>query len=423
MIKLLESKINKSFEKGPIRRSLFSNGTVSLFHEFKGMESCVVNVYFLAGSIFEKPEEYGISHVIEHMLFKEGEGQNTIKELEYAGAEINAYTYKEHVCFEMSCSAKKLKYFFPKFLSLFLQPNFDKKALALEKNVIIQELKEDGDDHETFGMEYLYKKNFSEELGHSIGGTIKNVRSFTTEQLSKYYKKWYSGDRMIISAVSGYSYNSFDVDLEAVMNDYMPIKEKKPKRLKNYQKLSKLNHINTKLKRKMESSIVFYSFNALSVNHPDYYNLLVLDDLLFEGMSSILFDILREKLGIVYGMGSAINSYAREGSYIMVFNTKKNNVALLDKTIKETLNAITTDKSLLAGTEEIIERIQEAWLLAFDSMSERCEYFAEVEMFSGNDFSLQKIIAKLNQVTPDKLQKTLIKLIDNKNHSRLILGK
>jgi predicted Zn-dependent peptidase len=422
MIEEISKNTNKTFEKGPIRRSLFSNGAVSLFHKFAGMESAIVNVYFLAGSIFEKESEYGISHVIEHMLFKEIEGQSIIKELEYAGAEINAYTYKEHVCFEMSCSAKKLESFFPKFLSLFLQPHFDKKSLELEKKVIIQELKEDGDDHETFGMEYLYKKNFKANLGHSIGGTITNVRNFQVDELYSYYKKWYTSDRMIVSTVSGHDYKNLEKDLIRVMNDNLSDKKLKPKRLVKTKKISKLNHIKTQLQRKMESSIVFYSFNGFSVHHPDYYNLLVLDDLLFEGMSSVYFDLLREQHGLVYGMGSAINSYASEGSYIMVFNTKKNNIKTLDEFVINTLRNIANvdyeDNKIL----EIVERIKEAWLLAFDSMAERCEYFAEVEMFGENDFSLQKITAKLNQVTNDKMQKTLRNILKD-NRSRLILGK
>tara|TARA_B100001971_G_C18268036_1_gene596528 strand:+ start:104433 stop:105701 length:1269 start_codon:yes stop_codon:yes gene_type:complete len=422
MIEIKEVKKITNFEKGPIRRSLFSNGAVSLFHQFKGMESAVVNIYFLAGSIFEKPSEYGISHVIEHMLFKEAGENKIIKELEFAGAEINAYTYKEHVCFEMSCSAQKLAQFYPKFLSLFLNPHFDEKALELEKKVIIQELKEDGDDHETFGMEYLYKKNFDDKLGHSIGGSIKNVRSFKASDLMSFYKKYYTSDRLIISVCSGYEFKALESETLNIMQAYLPAKIKQPKRLKQSKKFSKLVHIKNKLKRKMESSIVFFSFDGISVHHKDYYPLLVLDDFLFEGMSSVFFDELREKLGLVYGMGSALNAYADEGSYIMVFNTKKTNVKLLNETIINVLRAIEHNQYDISEINRVIARIKEAWLLAFDSMGERCEYFAEVEMFAGNDFSVQRIIDKLDQVTIKDVQRVITRLFKY-NYSRVILGK
>jgi predicted Zn-dependent peptidase len=422
MVKILESQIHHEFFKGPIKRSLFTNGTTYLFHEFPGMNGAVVNITFVVGSQNENKNQHGITHVIEHMLFKEGQDSNTIYEIEELGGDINAYTSKENTTYELNCLAKSLKEILPKFLSLFLQPHFDKKSLELEKKVIIQELKEDGDDHETFGMEYLYKKNFKANLGHSIGGTITNVRNFQVDELYSYYKKWYTSDRMIVSTVSGHDYKNLEKDLIRVMNDNLSDKKLKPKRLVKTKKISKLNHIKTQLQRKMESSIVFYSFNGFSVHHPDYYNLLVLDDLLFEGMSSVYFDLLREQHGLVYGMGSAINSYASEGSYIMVFNTKKNNIKTLDEFVINTLRNIANvdyeDNKIL----EIVERIKEAWLLAFDSMAERCEYFAEVEMFGENDFSLQKITAKLNQVTNDKMQKTLRNILKD-NRSRLILGK
>ena len=422
MINIIKQESIKSFEKGPIRRSLFSNGSVSLFHQFKGMESAIVNIYFLAGSVFEKPHEYGISHVIEHMLFKEAQDSKVIKELEFAGAEINAYTYKEHVCFEMSCSAKKLKEFYPKFVSLFFNPHFDEDALKLEKKVIIQELKEDGDDHETFGMEYLYKKNFDHKLGHSIGGSIKNVRSFTTSDLMSFYKKYYTSDRLIISVVSGHAFKNFESSTLDVMREYLPNKQLRPKRLKKIKKFSKLSHSTTKLKRKMESSIVFYSFDGVSVHHKDYYPLLILDDYLFEGMSSLFFDELREKLGIVYGMGSAINAYADQGSYIMVFNTHKNNVKTLYQTVISVLNKLTEKDDMSQDITHIRERIKDAWVLAFDSMHERCEYFAEVEMFEGNDFSVQKIIDKLDQVKTGDVQRVVKRLLQYES-SRLTLGK
>ncbi len=121
-VTLKETQILKSFEKGPVRRSLFDNGAVSLYHHFKGMESACANLYFLAGSIFESESEEGIAHVIEHMLFKDEGSNDLVKELEREGAQVNAYTYKEYVCFELDCPSELLPRFLPKFLSLFLSP-------------------------------------------------------------------------------------------------------------------------------------------------------------------------------------------------------------------------------------------------------------------------------------------------------------
>lgn len=418
MTRVKSTKIIKSFQKGPVRRSLFSNGAVSLFHQFDGMESACANLYILAGSIFEKPEEHGIAHVIEHMLFKEEKTHSLIREMEQKGAQINAYTYKEYVCFELECAAVSLEEFLPKFLSLFFNPVFNTKDLALEKKVILQELREDKDDHETEGLEYIYKKNFTDALGHSIGGAISNVKSFTVNQLSKFYKKFYRPNRMVLSVVSG---RKFDKLENIFCEQFKDSKERAPFRLKTIKRSSKLNHINTKLKRSMESSIVYYSFDGASIFHPDYYAYMVLDEYLFGGMSSKMFDEVREKSALVYGLGSAMNSYAREGNYIMIFNTQKENVKKLQAKVEAVLHEVAQNG---VSEEEIIsirERIAQGWSLGFDDMLERNEFFAELEMLGHDDFGLERQIERLNRVDSKALQKLLVKMLNNK-FSRLVMS-
>ncbi|MEX0797984.1 MAG: pitrilysin family protein [Bacteriovoracaceae bacterium] len=423
MTKLKSSQIIKSFEKGPVRRSLFSNGAVSLFHQFKGMESACVNLYFLAGSVFEKKGQHGIAHVIEHMLFKEERAGSLVQEMESKGAQINAYTYKEYVCFELDCAADSLDEFLPKFLSLFLNPVFNSKDLALEKKVILQELREDKDDHETEGLEYLYKKNFNEALGHPIGGAIGNVKSFRVKDLETFYKKFYRPERMILSVVGGKKFDSLE---KIYMDEFAKAGQKerqqiKPFRLEKKERFSKLKHASAKLKRPMESSIVFYAFDGASIFHPDYYNYLALDEYLLGGMSSKLFMELREKNAYVYGLGSAINTYAACGSYIMIFHTLKKNVGKLRDKVDEALEELAQKGPPAKDIEAIKKRLAQAWSLGFDDMLERNEYLAEMEMLNFSDFSLAGQIQRLNHVSAESVQ-ALVKKIFKSKYSLLIMN-
>ena len=418
MTKVKSTEIIKSFEKGPVRRSLFSNGAVTLFHQFKGMESACANLYILAGSIFEKPSEHGIAHVIEHMLFKEEKTNSVVRDMEKEGAQINAYTYKEYVCFELECAAVKLEQFLPKFLSLFLNPVFTKKDLALEKKVILQELREDKDDHETEGLEYIYKKNFKAPLAHSIGGNIKNVKSFTPDDLSKFYKKYYTPNRMVLSVVSGRKFSK----LESIFcSQFKETTSRKPFRIKNKLRFSALEHVNSKLKRKMESSIVYYSFNGASIFHKDYYTYMVLDEYLFGGMSSKLFVELREKSGLVYGLGSALNSYAGQGNYIMIFNTHKSNIRKLQARVESVLTEF-IDKGLdEAEVKSIRDRVALGWKLGFDDMLERNEYLAELEMLNMKDYSLSTQTKRLDEVDSKSMQ-ALVEKVFNSKYTKLVMS-
>ena len=418
MVKVKSTKIIKDFEKGPIRRSLFDNGAVSLFHKIPARKSAVVNLYFLAGSIFEDEDNYGIAHVLEHMLFKEGEDSTIVKELEFLGAEINAYTSKEYVCFELSCIATKLPLFLEKFLTLFLNPVFELGELTLEKNVIVHELKEDKDDHETEALEYVFKKNFDKKLGHSIGGSISNVKKFKKEDILKYYKKFFSPERMILSVVSGKEFKNLESICEKVFIDK---KFKSPFRLGHTNKFGKLNHFKSKLNRKKENAVIMYSFDGVSLQNKSYYDLLVLDELLFEGLSSKFFYLLREKLGIIYSLGSSINSYVSTGNYIMVFNTSKKNISKLKKNVNEVIEYYKNNQFEKKEVEAIKKRIIEGWEVSFDEPIERCDYIGLEEIYGTNDYSIARMIKDLKNVDEKRIQK-LVKKMTRNGFSELIVG-
>ena len=425
MTKLASTQTIKSFEKGPVRRSLFRNGAVSLFHQFKGMESACVHLYFLAGSIFESPKEEGLAHVIEHMLFKEESSSSLVQKMESEGAQINAYTYKEHVCFELECAAVLLSKFLPDFLSLFLSPVFRAKDLALEKKVVLQELREDKDDHETEGIEYLFKKNFPRKLGHSIGGSVGNVRSFSVKDLEAFYRKYYRPERMVLSVVGGKRFEQ----LESIVEEAFSRDSKKerfdcaraPMRLTPMQRFSRLKHVRAKLKRSMESSILFYAFDGASIFHPDYYNYLVLDEYLLGGMSSKLFLELRERNAYVYGLGSALNSYAAAGSYMMIFHTLKKNLPKVREKVDAVLKELLQNGFLEEEVEAIKQRIGLGWRLSFDDLVERNEYLAEIELLGERDFALGRQIERLELVTSKSLQ-SLVKKILSRDFSVLTMS-
>lgn len=417
MIKVLESKIDKSFEKGPIRRSLFSNGAVSLFHQFKGMSSATVSLYFLAGSIFESEDNQGIAHLIEHMLFKETKTSNLIKELEQAGASINAYTYKDYVCFELDCSAKKLSVFLPKFMDLFLNPVFDEKALFKEKKVVIQEIKEDLDNHELTGLEYTFEKMLSFKLGHNIAGKSSIIRKLTDSDLHRYYKKYFTPQRMILSITSGSEFSSLE---KIISNSFKKAKESGPWRFKKSSKLKPLNHFKSKLKRDLQSNIIFLGYQGVSLSHRDYYAYSILDDLLFEGMSSIFYQALRENKPLVYGLGSDLHSFVDNGVYLMIFSCQKSKVDELLKVVNDELLNLRSNINL-SMIDSVKKRLIERWELGFDSLVERNEFIAHSEIYSDKDFSLKKQIESLESINSKDIAGILDKLIYDKN-SQLIMG-
>ena len=268
----------------------------------------------------------------------------------------------------------------------------------------------------------MFQKNFDSKIGHSIGGSIKNVKTFKKSDLESFYNKYFTANRMILSITSGKAFKNLEQIFDCSMNNSnKKIKTNKLFRLGSTSRFGKMNHFRMKLRRKMENSIVMFSFDGVSLENKSYYDLMILDEILFEGLSSVFFKLLREESGLVYGLGSSINSFVNTGNYVMVFNTQTKNIKTLKAIILSTLKQLSVleiDTDLVEG---IVQRVIGNWEMSFDSASERCEYIALEEIYNTNKYSIKKMKLELSLVTNKRIKKLINRMIKN-GHSELILG-
>lgn len=422
MLKIINTEIIDNMKKGPIRRSLFSNGAVVLFHHCKGFSGAKINLNFLAGSMFESKDQFGLAHLIEHLIFKEVE-TNIVRDLELKGAEINAYTYKENVCFEMSCLAKKVTDLIPQFLDLFFTLDFTEEQLEKEKLIVIQELNEDKDDHETQGIEKIFNKNFCQDLGHPIGGVASRIKAYTREEVFHFYQKYFRPERMILTIVAGKELKKIEPLFQSQMEQRFKFKKSKPFRIKTVNKIKKLNHTKMSIKKKMESAFLFYSFDGPSVECSSYYDYIILDEVLFEGMSSLFFKKFREENAYVYGLGSSINSFGSMGNYIMMFNTQNENIKPIKKGIKEVLNQLMVNGVSNLEIDLIKERIIDAWEIAFDDIDERADYISDNEIYQLHHLDITSLKKTVRAVNLKSITKLLTKIYKQSECTELVILK
>jgi predicted Zn-dependent peptidase len=418
MLSISEKQKLNIFKKGPVHRSLFSNGASVVTHYAQGFSGAKVLLNFLAGSAFEKVEQEGIAHLIEHLIFKENQS-NLISQLEHLGAELNAYTYKESVCFEMNCLGTRLDQILPIFLECFMQLDFLDSQLLKEKQIIKQELKEDKDDHEAQGIEFIFKKNFNQAYGHPVGGSASQVLKYKRKDIEKYYKKYFSADRTSLVIVSG----NPDFDGAGLLQSWYEkrgqIKNKVPYRIKKNKHLKKINHFNIVKKKKIESPILYFSFDGPSMMCSEYMSYVVLDEILFEGISSIFFKKMREESPLVYGFGSSINSFGTEGNYLMIFNSQEKNFEAIEQILEDVLKNIVTYGIPSHLIDSIKLKISDSWSLSFDDLAERADYLLENEIYDMNDLTHSKLISLLNVVGEDSIKKIITNFYFKNKISRL----
>lgn len=403
MLKILEDQEIKDFEKGPIRRSLFNNGAMSIFHKASGYSGTKVQLHFMAGSMFEEIAEEGISHLIEHMIFKES-STDFIKQLEMSGATVNAYTYKENVCFEMSCLTKNLEHLLPIFLRKFFTLDFTDDNLEKEKIVVAKELLEDLDDHEAQAIEHIFNRNFERKIGHPVGGTISKIKKMTRGQIEKFYHKHYVPSRMILSIAAGDDCHYVEEIFKNEMYERFGSRDTKPFRLKSQNKVAKLNHFKSTQRKKIENTLLLYSFNGPSMTSKRFYDFAVLDELLFQGLNSIFFKKLRIDNPLVYGYGSSLNCFQTCGNYLMIFTTQKEDLAKVKKTIRETLKSAIDTILIEEEIESIKQRILDHWELSFDDLEERVEFLAGTEIYQLNEYRISDVAEKIKNVSVKSLK-------------------
>ncbi|MEE2670364.1 MAG: pitrilysin family protein [Bdellovibrionota bacterium] len=409
MPNLVEQKNLIDFQKGPIRRSLFSNGLVVIHHTAKNFSGARVNVNFLAGSIFEKEEHFGVAHLLEHLIFKESKTEK-LKKIEQLGAGINAYTFKENICFEMAALSSKLPMLIPDFLELICQLDFTDDQFEKEKKVVIQELREDLDDHETLGLEMIFEKNFPAGLGHPIAGTIKSVSGLTKKEIASHFKKFFKPSRMIITIVSSYEDDGLERLIATKVSELLGDKEATPYRLKAQKNSKKLTHFQKTLSKNIESSILFYSFDGPSINSENYYDYVILDDLLFEGLSSEYFKKFREENAFVYGLGSSLNPFASTGNYIMVFNTQKKHLKPIEHGVRDVIKDIADNGIDEKRLDFSKEKLLDGWHLGLDGLDDRVELLQDNEIYQLEDYNFNTFSKKLAQVSGKTIQKLCKKL-------------
>lgn len=399
------------FKNGPLRRSVFSNGAVSLFHQMKGMNSAVVRLHVLAGSSFEEKKEYGLAHLLEHLLFKEGGVNHLVKELELRGAEINAYTDREEICFELDCSADRLEEFLPLFLHLVTNLNFTIDEFEKEKSVVLQELKDEEDDHEAIMHDYLLAKEFPPHIGHPIGGTLSSVAKLTRNQVQSYFEKYFIPPHMVLAVASGKSCRNLEKIFLTAISKWS-IKSR-PLRKKKTPKWSHNPHFQRKLKRRMENALLFYSFDSVTHSSKKYYDFILLDDILFEGMSSLFFKRLREDTGLIYALGSSLNSFDDCASYTWIFNCQAQTL----KHVKKEVNQLWSDFCQQLVSKEYLDlikaRIRQGMLMAMDSIQERCEFIASCEIYREKNFDFDRPMKLLDKVGLSSLQSTIKIMADS----------
>jgi predicted Zn-dependent peptidase len=297
---------------GAIQRTVLPNGVRVVTEPMPQVRSVSVGVWVAIGSRREAPEENGICHFIEHMLFKgttSRSAEEIARSVDSIGGNLDAFTAKELVSFNTKVLDEHLPLAFDVLSDLVLHPLFRSEDVEKEKGVILEELKMDQDNPEYLVHE-IFTANFWK--GHAIGkpilGTKETVRGFTRERIARYYERHYVPSSITITAAGRVSHERM-VDLVRERFGRLPARPAAPA------DAAPATHarIAIRNKKSLEQVQLCMGVPSYPLSHQDRFSCYILNALLGGGMSSRLFQNVREKLGLAYAVFSELNPYSDTG--------------------------------------------------------------------------------------------------------------
>ncbi|MHC1697841.1 MAG: M16 family metallopeptidase [Geobacteraceae bacterium] len=380
-----------------ITKSVLHNGIRVISETMPHSHSVSIGIWITNGSRNDQIDLNGASHFIEHLLFKGTPTRNALdiaREIDSVGGVLNAFTCREYVCYY----AKVLDEALPKAVELladiFLNSLFDPADIEKERKVVFQEiwmLKDNPDSyiHDLF-CQNLWK---SHPLGMSIIGTEETVGRISRETLLDFRKNRFCAEDIIIAVAGNVVHDELMVQLENLFADVTPGAYAKNKLTPSYKKQLNLNN------KDLEQVHLCLGTKALPQNSPKRYSGYIINTILGGGISSRLFQEVREKRGLAYSVYSYILSHSDAGTFVVYAGTKKEQLFEVIEVILQLMKKMKHDPVTSAEMLFAIDHLKGNLLLSLESTDNRMTKLAKNEIYFDRQISIPEIVTGLECVT------------------------
>ncbi|MBI5071557.1 insulinase family protein [Candidatus Falkowbacteria bacterium] len=406
------------------QKKVLKNGLRFLTSPIPGTEAATILVLCKVGSRYEARESNGVSHFIEHMMFKGTEKRpETIdisRDLDSVGAEYNAFTSRDNTGYFIKIEQDKIELALDMMSDMLRNSKFDEKEIKRESGVISEEIRMYEDNPMMFIEDLLEETMFGDHpLGWKISGDVATVKSFNRKMMLEYRDKFYQPNNTVL-ALAG----KFDDKAVALAEKYFGETGVKVKPV--FKKFSfSSGESKPKLKiqfKETEQAQLAIGFPGYSHFNPEHYALQILSIILGGYMSSRLFISIREKRGLCYFIRSYANVYEDTGNLVIQSGLDKTRIASAIGAIFEEL-----DKVIRNGvTEEELKRAKECvkgrLVLALEDSSQVADWYAKQELLIGEILTPEEKLKKVFAVTAGDIKKVAKEVMQKNKMSIALIG-
>lgn len=387
-----------------IRTQTLPSGLCVVTEPIRAVRSCGIGLWLELGSRYELPGEEGLSHFIEHMLFK-GTSEHDVRQIgdtiNYLGGNINAYTSQEMLCLHAKTVDKKAHEALDLLAEMLMASTFPPDEIKRERQVVLEEYKMVEDSPDDLSVDIFLKNLWpNHPLGMPVIGTRKSIRSFSRETIMNYWNREFRPDRLLIALAGSYDEKACARVIKRRFGNWaapaggerpaFTVQDMKPRQ--------------TYLKRPVEQAYFVLGTGAPHRASPERFAFGLMNMVLGGGMSSRLFQEIREKRGLAYSIGSFAQLFKDRGCFAVSGGTGFPALEeVLRITMEEMLRICEEDVSeheLAMAREQIVDHI----LLGLENTEARMSRIAESILTFGRIVPVDEVIQRIREVTPAEIR-------------------
>jgi predicted Zn-dependent peptidase len=398
-----------------IRRTALPNGLTIITEEMEHIRSVCIGIWVKTGSRDEDKQWNGISHFVEHMVFKGTEhrtAEEIARQVDSIGGNIDAFTAKECVSFSIKVLDEHLPIALDVLSDLVLNPVFASDDIVRERGVILEEIKMD-EDSPDYLVHEIFTQNFWKDhpLGRPILGTRDTVKGFEREPVADFYRQRFVPGNVIVTAAGHLNHDHF-VELVgkrfAIMQPMSNGFHSAPPKI--------VPKIVLRNKKSLEQVQICVGVPSYPITHEKRHSSYILNTLLGGGMSSRLFQNIRERQGLAYAIYSDLNPYRDTGCLSVYAGTK---------VVESVVSEFRDLKSAEVPADELRrskDQLKGSLMLSLESSAARMSNLARQEMYFDQFYGLDELIAKIESVTTEELWNLSNQFFQTENIAVTILG-
>ncbi|MEC0135993.1 pitrilysin family protein [Paenibacillus macerans] len=387
-----------------MKKTQLKNGLRVVMEQIPTCRSVSFGIWVKTGSRNEQPEVGGISHFIEHMLFKGTErfsARDIAEQFDAIGGNVNAFTSKEYTCYYAKVLDEHLPIAVDVLADMFFRSLFDPEELRKEKNVIVEEISMYEDTPDDMVHDLVSQAAYGDHpLALPILGTEEKLRAMESDHLRAYMREHYTIENTVISVAGNIDDQVVEL-LEKYFGDFAIRGDRGSLAapdflgdLKFYRKKTEQNHI-------------CLSFPGLPIGDEKQYAMTLLNNALGGGMSSRLFQEIREKRGLAYSVYSYHSSHADSGLFTVYAGTAPRQTKEVLELTKEILHDVSVNGITESELGKGKEQLKGSLILSLESTGSRMNRLGKNELMLGRHYTLDEMIARIEAVTMDDVNDVL----------------